>query len=91
MFMVVTEPCPCMTCKKFGNPVFSESQQEKSDKLKEFVREYFKEATHETDDQKIGLIIPPLDTQTENLVRSDVRQFVMTHNDHTWTGRAVAR
>jgi DNA-binding protein H-NS len=68
-----------------------ESQQEKSDKLKEFVREYFKEATHETDEQKIGLVIPPLDQQVENAVRSDVRQFVMTHTDHTWTGRAVAR
>ena len=24
-------------------------------------------------------------------VRADVRSFVMTHADHTWSGRAVAR
>jgi hypothetical protein len=71
--------------------ILTESQTEKSNKLKDFVREYFIEATHETDDKKIGLVIPPLDPQAENAVRADVRQFVMTHTDHVWSGRAVAR
>ena len=75
----------------FIQTIHTESQTEKSNKLKDFVREYFSEATHETDDKKIGLVIPALDPQAENAVRADVRQFVMTHTDHVWSGRAVAR
>ena len=27
----------------------------------------------------------------ESQLRAEVRQFVVTHSDHSWTGRAVAR
>ncbi len=48
----------------FHNAIFpAESQTEKSNKLKEFVREYFKEASHDCDEQKIGLMMPPIDSQ----------------------------
>ena len=32
-----------------------------------------------------------IDDALEAQLRADVKQFVNTHTDHTWTGRAVAR
>ena len=32
-----------------------------------------------------------IDEETESQLRAEVRQFVFTHSDHIWTGRAVAR
>ena len=32
-----------------------------------------------------------IDEGTESQLRAEVRQFVFTHSDHIWTGRAVAK
>ena len=60
---------------------------QKSDKLKMFIKEYFTEVERSVPDN-----LPAAEVcQYEDAVRSEIRSFVCTHNDHTWTGRAVAR
>ncbi len=67
-----------------------EADVPKSDRLKAFIEDYFKE----TDDPTAGSS-PSSQKEAriadESRVRADVRQFVMTHSDHVWSGRAVAR
>jgi len=64
-----------------------EKNKERSDKLKEFIAEYFGE--HERTMAEMG---PAVETcQDESQVRADIRNFVYQHSDQPWTGRAVAR
>ena len=64
-----------------------QQEQERSDKLKLFIREYFTETERE-----VPAKLPPCEPcQAEDSVRADIRAFVCTHSEHTWSGRAVAR
>jgi ATP-dependent DNA helicase Q4 len=72
-----------------------EADTARSDRLKQFIEEYFGEPA---DDDDPTTPTSPSSTakkevriEDESRVRSEVRQFVMTHSDHTWSGRAVAR
>ena len=76
----------------------------KSDKLKAYIKEYFErpvsavEAAY-SDRVKQGVNLAAsnsdsfvkIDSNLESQLRAEVRQFVVTHSDHTWSGRAVAR
>ena len=64
-----------------------QQEQERSDKLKLFIKEYFTETEREIPDK-----LPPMEPcQSEDTVRADIRSFVCTHSEHAWNGRAVAR
>jgi len=60
---------------------------EKSDKLKVFIREYFEEPERFITEK----LPPPPPCSDEEKVRADIRSFVCQHQEHDWTGRAVAR
>ena len=65
----------------------AEDQEARSDKLKGFVREYFQEhERREVEEQEV-----PETCDHEPQVRAHVRGFVVQHQEHTWSGRAVAR
>ena len=61
-----------------------------SDKLKNFVSEYFGERV-KTFEDLTKRRPPPLSPHDEARVKAEVMQFVGTHSDHRWHGRAVAR
>jgi len=61
--------------------------EEKSDKLKVFIREYFEEAERQVPE----VLAAPPPCEYEDQVRSDIRAFVCQHQEHDWSGRAVAR
>jgi len=64
-----------------------EEDKEKSDKLKVFIREYFEEP-----ERLVPESLPaPEPCQHEDQVRADIRAFVCQHQEHNWSGRAVAR
>ena len=63
---------------------------EKSQKLKEFIEEYFESAEDfECGDAEVQ--IPQLTPDAEMRIKAEVKTFVLTHTDHKWNGRAVAR
>jgi len=61
--------------------------KQKSDKLKVFIREYFEEAERHVPE----VLAAPPPCEYEDQVRSDIRAFVCQHQEHDWSGRAVAR
>jgi len=65
----------------------TEENQVKSDKLKEYIAEYFGEPERVVPES----IAVPETCENEGQVRSDIRNFMWMHHDQTWTGRAVAR
>merc|ERR1712059_218767 len=73
----------------YSKQVDSKEEEEdkvRSDKLKSFVREYFEE------DERLVTDPPaPATCEHEDKLRADIRAFVCQHQDHTWSGRAVAR
>jgi len=64
-----------------------EDDQDKSEKLKVFIREYFEEPERYVPDVLAG----PPPCEHEDQVRADIRAFVSQHQEHDWSGRAVAR
>jgi len=64
-----------------------EEDEEKSDKLKVFIREYFEEPERHVPE----VLAAPPPCQHEDQVRADIRAFVCQHQEHDWSGRAVAR
>lgn len=64
-----------------------EENKVRSDKLKEFIAEYFSEPERVVPES----IAVPETCDNEGQVRSDIRNFMWMHTDQTWTGRAVAR
>eukprot|EP00090_Calanus_glacialis_P000787 TRINITY_DN10552_c0_g1_i1.p1 TRINITY_DN10552_c0_g1~~TRINITY_DN10552_c0_g1_i1.p1 ORF type:complete len:1436 (-),score=591.02 TRINITY_DN10552_c0_g1_i1:100-4407(-) len=64
-----------------------EEDKEKSDKLKVFIREYFEEPERLVPE----VLAPPPPCQHEDQVRAEIRAFVCQHQEHDWSGRAVAR
>merc|ERR1712098_713758 len=58
----------------------TDQSQVRSDKLKLFIREYFTEI-----ERQVPETMPAAEQcHHEDSVRSDIRSFVCTHNDHIW-------
>jgi ATP-dependent DNA helicase Q4 len=86
-----------------GNEVDSDAITVKSEKLKMFIKDYFDSNESRIESAFSDINNPNdenrtssdpsmrIDDALEAQLRADVRQFVNTHTDHTWTGRAVAR
>lgn len=60
----------------------------RSDKLKNFISEYFSE-TERNLGEDVKCSSGPLENEAQ--IRGDIRQFVCSNPEHNWTGRAVAR
>ena len=58
-----------------------------------FIEEYFLEDDMASEDASVAASAEVKEASIEDAsrVRADVRAFVMTHADHAWSGRAVAR
>ena len=58
-----------------------------------FIEEYFLEDDMASEDASTAASAEVKEASIEDAsrVRADVRAFVMTHADHAWSGRAVAR
>ncbi|XP_046388229.1 ATP-dependent DNA helicase Q4 [Ischnura elegans] len=68
------------TCKECSDEV----DEERSNKLKDYINKYFRE--------EIQVDLPPAENlSNEGLVRDDIRQLVCSFRDQSFTGRAVAR
>ena len=59
----------------------------KSDKLKSFIRDYFSEIERPV----VTSANNEVQLENQDSLRADVRNFIFTHSDHVWTGRAIAR
>ena len=59
--------------------------------LQAFIEEYFLEDDMASEDTTAALEAKEASIEDASRVRADVRAFVMTHADHAWSGRAVAR